>query len=167
MNYYLRRIIFNDIDSVWSLIELLKAEGADMSFAEMTNKEELMDFIDNPAQLSYVAVTKGEPSHVLCLVRGRREMTSEKSHAAFLTAATHPNARGFGLAAELTNFALDQMKNEGVNIARIYVYSNNQASLNAIKKLGFVHAGTVLRHHIDKVTGKYVDDLIFHKLLDV
>ena len=39
------------------------------------------------------------------------------------------------ILTELTNFALDQMKNEGVNIARIYVYSNNQASLNTVKKL--------------------------------
>lgn len=82
-----------------------------------------------------------------------------------MTAATHPDARGFGLAAELTNYALSQMKSEGVNIARIYVYSNNKASLNTVKKLGFVHAGTVLRHHRDKATGEYVDDLIFHKIL--
>jgi ribosomal protein S18 acetylase RimI-like enzyme len=165
LNYYLRRIKSDDLDSVWSLIELLKAEGAEVSFSELTTKEELMNFIDNPAQLSYVAVTKEKPSRVLCLVRGRRDMTSGKSHAAFLTAATHPDARGTGLAAELTNYALVQMRSEGVNIARIYVYSNNQASLNAVKKLGFVHAGTVLRHHKDEVTGEYVDDLIFHKIL--
>ena len=166
MNYYFRSIKSDDIDSIWSLIELLKAEGAEMSFTELAGKEEIMNFVDNPAQLSYVAVTKEEPSRVLCLVRGRRDMASEKSHAAFLTAATHPDARGSGLAAELTNFALDQMKNEGVKIARIYVYSNNHASLNAVKKLGFVHAGTVLWHHMDQVTGEYVDDLIFHKILD-
>ena len=166
MNNYLRRIKAHDIDSVWSLIEILKAEGAEISFTELIVKEEVMNFIDNPAQLSYVAVTQEEPSRVLCIVRGRRDMTSEKSHAAFLTAATHPDARGSGLAAQLTNFALDQMKNEGVNIARIYVYSDNEPSLKAVKKLGFIHGGTVLRHHRDQVTGEYVDDLIFHKILE-
>jgi ribosomal protein S18 acetylase RimI-like enzyme len=166
LNYSLRRIKSNDIDSIWSLIELLKAEGAEISFTDLSSKEEILNFIDNPAQLSYVAVTKEESFRVLCLVRGRREMTSEKSHAAFLTAATHPDARGSGLAAELTNFALEEMKSEGVNIARIYVYSNNRASLNAVKKLGFEHAGTVLRHHRDQATGEYVDDLIFHKILE-
>ena len=166
MNNYFRRMESQDSDSVWSLIELLKAEGAEISFTELTTKEEVMRFIDNPAQLSYVAVTKEEPSRVLGLVRGRRDMTSEKSHAAFLTAATHPDARGSGLAAKLTNFALQQMKNEGVNIARIYVYSDNEASLKAVGKLGFVHSGTVLRHHRDQVSGEYVDDLIFHKVLE-
>jgi ribosomal protein S18 acetylase RimI-like enzyme len=166
LNYYFRRIEPDDIDSVWSLIEILKAEGAEISFTELSAREEVMNFIDNPAQLSYVAVTREEPCCVLCLVRGRRDMADEKSHAAFLTAATHPDARGLGLAAELTNFALGEMRNEGVNIARIYVYSNNQASLNAVRKLGFVHAGTVLRHHRDLSTGEYVDDLIFHKTLE-
>lgn len=166
MNYQLRKISSYDIDSIWSLIEILKAEGVDITFTELTAQEEVLNFVDNPAQLSYVAVTTDEPCRVLCLVRGRREMTDEKSHAVFLTAATHPEARGSGLAAELTNYALDEMKHEGVNIARIYVYSNNEASLKAVKKLGFVHGGTVLRHHKDQCTGEYVDDLIFHKILD-
>lgn len=166
MKYQLRRIEFYDIDSIWSLIEILRAEGAEISFTELIAKEQVLNFVNNPAQLSYVAVTTEDPRRVLCLVRGRRDMTPEKSHAAFLTAATHPDARGSGLAAELTNYALDQMKKLGVNIARIYVYSNNQASLNAVEKLGFVHGGTVLRHHKDQSTCEYVDDLIFHKVLN-
>jgi ribosomal protein S18 acetylase RimI-like enzyme len=163
---HLRRMLLADVDSAWALIDLLKEEGADMSFTELTAKEEVLQWIENPALLTYVAVTTTEPAHVLCLVRSRRDLTPEKSHAAFLTAATHPDARGTGLAAELTNYALDKMKNEGVNIARIYVYSDNKASLNAVRKLGFVHAGTVLRHHQDQKNSEYVDDLIFHKLLD-
>jgi ribosomal protein S18 acetylase RimI-like enzyme len=166
LKYQLRKIKSYDIDCVWSLIEILKAEGAEITFTELTAKEEVLNFVDNPAQLSYVAVTTDEPSRVLGLVRGRRDMTDEKSHAAFLTAAMHPDARGFGLAAELTNYALVEMSKVGVNIARIYVYSNNQASLNAVTKLGFVHGGTVLRHHKDLCTGEYVDDLIYHKVLD-
>ena len=124
MKYELRRIKSDDIDSIWSLIEILKAEGAEITFTELTTKEEILNFVDNP------------------------------------------DARGSGLAAELTNYGLGQMKKVGVNIARIYVYSNNKASLNAVKKLGFVHGGTVLRHHKDLCTAEYVDDLIFHKVLD-
>jgi ribosomal protein S18 acetylase RimI-like enzyme len=167
MDYNLRRMMSVDLDSVWSLIELLKAEGADITLTELTAKEEVLQWVNNPAQLTYVAVTTDEKANVICLVKGRRDMTPEKSHAAFLTAATHPAARGTGLAAKLTNYALNQMKHEGVNIALIYVYSDNQASLNAVQKLGFVHAGTVLRHHQDQTTGEYINDLIFHKLLDL
>lgn len=166
MKYILRKMKSEDIDSVWSLVELLKAENAEMSFAEIESKEELKNFVDNPAELSYVAVTDEDPSRVLCLVKGKRDMSDEKSHAAFLSAATHPDARGLGIAAELTSFAVNEMKKFGVNIARIYVYSDNKASLNTVKKLGFTHAGTVLRHHRDPVTGEYIDDIIFHKVLE-
>jgi ribosomal protein S18 acetylase RimI-like enzyme len=167
MDYTLRRMKSDDLDSVWVLIEFLKAEGADITFTELATKEEALEWVNNPAQLTYVAMKADEPYRVLCLVKGRRDLTPGKSHAAYLTAATHPDLRGTGLAVELTNYALSQMKNEGVNIARIYVYSDNHASLNTVKKLGFVHAGTVLRHHKDQFTDEYINDLIFHKTLDL
>lgn len=93
-------------------------------------------------------------------------MRDERKHAVFLTAATHPSTRGQGLAQQLVAYGLQEMKKEGVNITRIYVYSDNKPSLNAVKKLDFVHAGTVLRHHKDPESGEYVDDLIYHKILD-
>ena len=166
MNYCFRKLRTTDLENLWSLIEILKREKVDMSFAEIQNKEELLDFIDNPAELTYIAVTKGNPMQVLWLVKGKRKLSKDKSHSVLLSAATHPKARGYGLVAKLTNFALEEMKNEGVTIARIYVYSNNTASLNAIKKLDFIHAGTIIRHHRISETGEYVDDLIFHKILD-
>lgn len=166
MNYYFRRIKSTDIDSIWALFEILKNERVNMSFAELREKEEILTYIDNPAELTYVAVSKEDSNHVVGIVKGRRDLSKEKSHAAFLSAATHPHARGLGLAAKLTNYALNEMKNEGVTIARIYVYSNNKASINSIKKLDFIQAGTVLRHHMDLDTGEFVDDYIFHKLLE-
>lgn len=166
MNYYFRKLRATDIENLWSLIEILKREKVDMSFAEINNKQELLNFIDNPAELTYIAVAKENPMQVLSLVKGKRGLSKEKFHSVLLSAATHPKARGYGLAARLTNFALEEMKNEGVTIARIYVYSNNTASLNAIKKLDFIHAGTIKRHHRSSETDEYVDDLIFHKILD-
>ena len=166
MNCIFRKIQKEDIESIWALFQWLKEEKIDMSFAEVKDREEILDFIDNPAQLTYVAVSEENPHEVLCLVKGRREMTAEKRHSAFLSAATHPKARGTGLVAKLTEYALEEMKKEGVTIARIYVYSNNKSSMSAIKKLDFIHAGTVLRHHKDPFTGAYVDDQIYHKILD-
>lgn len=166
MNFDFRRINATDIDSVWSLIEILKVEKVDMTLTDLVSKTEIMNFVDNPAQLTYVALTKDEPQQVICLVKGWRDLKLEKAHSAFISAATHPDYRGCGLAAKLTNYALGQMKNEGITIARIYIYSNNEASLNAIRKLNFVQSGAVLRHHLDIASGEFVDDLIFHKILN-
>ncbi len=166
MNYCFRKITSADIESIWSLIGILKAENVDMSFTEILGKEEILDFVDNPAELTYVAVTEKEPNQVLCLVKGKRDLSIRKNHSVFLSAATHPDARGYCLASKLIEFALLEMRNEGINIARIYVYSNNKASLATIKKLDFTPAGSVLRHHKDLDTGEFIDDLIFHKILD-
>ncbi len=166
MNYLFRKMQVEDIDSLWTLFQGIKAEKIDMSFTEMMAKDELLSFINNPSKLTYVATLKENPHHILCIVKGQREMADKKRHAVFLSAATHPQVRGSGLAAKLTNYALEEMKDEGVTIARVYVYSNNKASINAVKKLDFIHAGTVLRHHKDMLTGEYIDDLIYHKILD-
>lgn len=166
MKYIFRKIQSDDAASLWTLFENIKAEQIDMSFARITQIEEIWAYVDNPCELTYVAVSEEEPDKVLAIVKGRRELAEEKRHAVFLSAATHPQVRGRGLAAKLTDFALNELKNEGVTIARIYVYSNNTSSVHAVKKLDFTLAGTVLRHHKDLVTGEYIDDLIYHKILD-
>lgn len=160
----MKRIEESDLASAWNLIEILKAEGSDITFTDYKSQEELKEWLPDHQHLVYVS-TDPETQEVLAIVRGRRENTDQKRHAVFLTAATHPNARGQGLAGKLTNFALEEMKKLGVNIARIYVYSDNTASLAAVSKLGFTHSGTVLRHHRSKDGEAYVDDLIFHKIL--
>lgn len=166
MNCIFRRMEAQDVESIWTLFQGIKEEKIDMSFAQIRKKEEISAYVNNPSELTYVAISEDDPEKVLCLVKGLREMTDEKRHAAFLSAATHPEVRGQGLVSELTDFAINEMKNEGVTIARIYVYSDNIASINAVRKLNFTHAGTVLRHHRDASTGNYIDDLIFHKILD-
>ena len=174
--YYFKRIDTASVPSAWQLIELLKAEGADITFTALESEADVLSWVDNPEHLVYAAIKNNDSESsnserasfetVCALVRGRRENTPEKKHAAYMTAATHPEHRGKGLAAQLTEFALEAMTHEGVNIARIYVYSDNKASLQAVSKLGFQYAGAVLRHHQCPQTGLYVDDMIYHKILD-
>lgn len=163
MKYRFRRLIMNDLPSLWELICLLKKENCDMTFTKLQSIEELQNYMDNPSELTYVAVTTY--NQVISIVKARRDLSAEKRHAAFLSAATHPKYRGKNIVVELTNYVLEELKKIGVNIARIYVYSDNEASLRTVKKLGFVQAGVVYRHHLDLKTNTYVDDIIFHKLL--
>lgn len=86
VTYYFRKLRTTDLENLWSLIEILKREKIDMSFAEIQNKEELLDFIDNPAELTYIAVTKENPMQVLCLVKGKRKLSKDKSHSVLLSA---------------------------------------------------------------------------------
>lgn len=166
MDFIYRKMTADDVDSVLEMFRGIKEENIDMSFSNISTREEVLNFVDNPAELTYVVVDSKKPNHVLSLLKGKRNMSKEKQHAVFLTAATHPDVRGEGLVGELVNYGLREMKQEGVNIARIYVYSDNTSSVNAVKKMDFEPAGVVLRHHKNSKTGEYVDDLIFHKILD-
>lgn len=166
MNYVFRKIQAADAESIHALFQGIREEQIDMSFASISQVEEILAFVDNPCELTYVAVAEDAPHQVLSIVKGRRDPAEEKRHAVFLSAATHPHVRGRGLVARLTDFALNDMKSEGVTIARIYVYSDNRSSIHSIRKLDFAHSGTVLRHHKNLKTGEYVDDLMYHKILD-
>lgn len=163
-NYHLARIQISDLDEAFALIETLRSEGAQISFTDYQTIDEIRHWPHSDEHLVYIA--RDNDNRLMAIVRGKRDNTPEKRHAVFLTAATAPFARGSGLAKTLTEFALDQMKLEGVKIARIYVYSDNHASLKAVSKLGFEKAGVVLAHHFDTKTQCYIDDIIFHKCLD-
>ncbi len=38
----------SDLDNVWTLIELLKEEGTEVTFAELAAKEEAMQWVNTP-----------------------------------------------------------------------------------------------------------------------
>lgn len=151
-----------DVQNVWLFIGALIAESAEVSFTEVSGAEEVQDWVNSEEEMVYLAY---ENDQLMGILKGRRESLPEKQHAVFLTAAIQPIARGKHLAKALTEYALGEMKQRGVLIARIYVYSDNIASLNAVKKLNFEQSGIVKMHHKDLETGLYVDDYIFHKLL--
>lgn len=162
--YYFTSLTTEDVPQVFAFFQSLKNDQAQVSFSEVEKENVLSAWVNDPANLTYLA--KDSKSHkVLSVIRGKRDLSPQKQHAAFLTAATVKAARGSGIAAKLTQYALGEMKAQGVTIARIYVYSDNRPSLNAVKKLGFEKAGVVKWHHYSESLKDYVDDIIFHKVL--
>ncbi len=162
MDIVYRPMYLSDIDKVWEFLELIKAENAEVSLVEVLEKEELLKWLENENLFLYIA-EDGEK--VLGLLKAIRGTDITKRHAVFLSIAIHPGYRGMGIAKELTNTSLEDMKKDGVLIARAYVYSDNTASMNTVLRLGFAFAGAVHMHHYNEKTGQYVDDLIFHKIL--
>jgi ribosomal protein S18 acetylase RimI-like enzyme len=155
--------LFNQDDaaSVMRLIEGLKKESADISLVEIESAKDLKNW-NKDNQVAVVAVDHGE---VVAVVKGIIGNGS-KSHSAFLTAAVKPGLRSRGIAAKLTDFLNLELVKHGVKIVRAYIYSDNTASIKTVEKQGFILSGRVLMHHFDESNGIYVDDLIYHKLLE-
>jgi ribosomal protein S18 acetylase RimI-like enzyme len=162
MDIVYRPMHLSDLNEVWQLIEAIKAEHSLMSFAEIPDQEELKSWLSNENLFLYVAECKDK---VVGLLRAIRGSETYKRHAVFLSIAIHPDFRNQGIAKELTNTGLEDMKKDGIVIARAYIYSDNIFSVNTVLKLGFTLAGSVHMHHYNEKLQQYVDDLIFHKIL--
>lgn len=162
MEIVYRPMHLSDVDEVWRFLQTIKEENCQMSFVEVPDKDELIRWLENGNLFLYIAECKDE---VIGLLRATRGSEAGKRHAVTLSIAVHPKYRGQGIAKELTNTGLDDMKQDGIAIARTYIYSDNIPSINTALRLGFTFAGSVLMHHYNEKSGQYIDDLIFHKIL--
>ncbi|MGX8795016.1 N-acetyltransferase family protein [Fusibacter sp. JL298sf-3] len=159
-----KRYDATNLDALWQLFQSVNTEGHDLTFKSCVDKAMLAAWTAEVHQHYYVAEC-GDSGEVLGVVRALQGDSPQKSHAVYLTAAVSAQHRGQRIAPALTDYALEDLKGRGIKIARIYVYSDNAASVMAVEKLGFVRSGEVKMHHFDADSGQFVDDLIYHKLL--
>jgi len=156
-----RKMEYDDIQQLVDLFRELNLEGAEVSFGEVEQREEIESWMKDLSVRLYVSESKGE---ILGVFRAKIGDPG-REHSCFLTAAVNKKYRGYKIAQNLTHYGLDELKKEGIKVARAYVYSNNPSSVSTLLKCGFTFAGNVIMHHFDEKTGRYVDDLIFHKIL--
>ncbi|KAB3534370.1 GNAT family N-acetyltransferase [Alkaliphilus pronyensis] len=161
MSIVFERMTSLDIPQVYELFKRLLQEGAEVSFAEIKDEKELHKWLKNPYYYMYVGKLQDKVVAVFRCIRGE----AEKNHSGFLTIAVEPTQRGNHIAKEFTMYCLGELKGAGIKLARAYIYSDNKASINTILACGFTVSGCVFQHHYNKSKGKYVDDIIFHKLL--
>lgn len=161
MGIRFRELKEKDIPKVISMFSNLSKERVEVSFVEIASMEEIRNWITNPDTFVYVAADGDVISAVLRAKRG----SGNKKHSCNLTVAVDYSFRGNSIAKDLTEYGLKQLKNEGISIVRAYIYSNNKSSINTILSCGFNFAGNVHMHHFDEKSDRYVDDLIFHKVL--
>ncbi|MGB7605241.1 MAG: GNAT family N-acetyltransferase [Lutisporaceae bacterium] len=157
-----RPMHLSDVDEVWTFLEAIKEENSQVSLVEIPDKEELKNWLENEILFLYIAECT---SKVTGLLRATRGSELYKRHSVNLSIAVHPEYRSQGIAKELTNTALEDMKKDGITIARAYIYSDNLPSINTVLRLGFTFTGSVFMHHYNTNTNQNVDDLIFHKIL--
>lgn len=158
----MREIVRADIAAIYELCKSLKQENARMSFTDVENEADIVAWLEDANMYLYGAFD--DVGSLTGLIRAKRGVQN-KAHSVYLAAAVHPEHRKRNIAYDLTLYALDRLKAEGVKIARTYIYSWNTASIATIEKCGFTFGGRVMMHEFDELTGTYIDDLIYHKVL--
>ena len=150
-----------DIEKTLEFFKELHNEGSLVSFSRVSKKEEIQEWIKDFNIYIYIAELDNK---ILGVFKGKRGKPG-REHSCFLTAAISKKYRGKKIGQGLTNYAVDRLKENGIKIARAYVYSDNTSSVSTLLKCGFTLSGCVHMHHLDERTNQYVDDLIFHKIL--
>lgn len=161
MDIVYRTLEKEDIPKVVAMFHELAQESAEVSFAEILSEEEIAGWLDNENKFVYGAFEGERLLGILGATRGE----GNENHCVELTAAVGRNDRGKNIGKAMINYAVEQLKLAGVKLARAYIYSDNRPSINTILSCDFTFSGCVYQHHYCEKQGKYVDDLIFHKIL--
>lgn len=151
-----------DIKEILEFCLELKEQGAKMSFTSLDTEEKLVETFNDP--LIYLFISKNEKNQVTSMFKALRGV-GKKSHSVYVACAVKKEFRKKNLASSIVEYALNEIKNDGVLIARTKIYSWNKASIATIKKCGFEESGRYFMHEYEENLGMYIDDLIFHKLL--
>lgn len=162
MNTVYRPMHLSDIDNVWEFLEKLRLHHKDIQSVDVPDKKDLKKWLIDGEIFLYIA-ENGE--NVLAILKAIRGKDNETRHSAYLSEAIHPDYLNKDIGEKLTFFALEDMKKDGVSIARVNIYSNNIQSITTLLKLGFNISGSIYRHHYNKNKEEYIDEIIFYKLL--
>lgn len=150
------------LDMIFEFCNDLNKENTKMSFADIEDKSMILKWIESDHVRLYLALdSDGKLVSML-----RADIGSQnKSHSAYIAAATKVDERNKGLAQELVKYSLRKLKEEGIKIVRTKIYSWNKPSISTIEKCGFTLSGRIVMHEYDEDLEDYIDDLIYHKIL--
>ncbi|WP_353893066.1 GNAT family N-acetyltransferase [Proteinivorax hydrogeniformans] len=159
MEINFRPINKEHIEELWKLSLELKEEKAGVSFVSLNSKEDIEKMLDDQDIYLYGAFQDKVMIGAFSARRGKEN----KKHSCHIAAAFTKACRGKGISQKLMDYALADLKKEGIWMIRAYVYSHNKASVGSLLSCGFTWAGTVHKHQWNEEEGRYIDDLIFHK----
>ena len=158
-----RKASLKDLYNILSFCRELKEEKAKMSFCDVDNTSEIQSWIDNSNMYLFIAVD--EVNNIIAGMFLAKRGLNNKRHSVYISAAVNKQYRNHGVATTITNTSLEEIKKDGVIIARTKIYSWNELSIKTIKKCGFIESGKSFMHEYHEDHGGYVDDLIFHKII--
>lgn len=157
----IKKVTLDDINPILEFCLELKSQDAKMSFTSFDTYEKIESYINDPIVFLYITLDGNTVTSMFRALRGE----GNKVHSVYVACAVKKEYRQKNLATTITNFGLEDVKKEGVLIARTKIYSWNKASIATIKKCGFEESGRVYMHQYEPSVEGYIDDLIFHRVL--
>ena len=146
-----------DHDAIWTILEPVYRAGETYCIPrDISRDDALADWFAAPFT-AFVAVVGGR---VLGTSHVGRNRPGPASHVANASFATHPDARGRGIARALVNHAKDWARDQGFRAMQFnFVVSTNADAVHSWQKAGFAIVGRLPGAFLHPQHG-YVDALV-------
>ena len=146
-----------DHDAIWTILEPVYRAGETYCIPrDISRDDALADWFAAPF-MAFVAVVEGRVQGTSHVGRNRPGPASHVANASF---ATHPDARGRGIARALVNHAKDWARTQGFRAMQFnFVVSTNVDAVHSWQKAGFAIVGRLPGAFLHPQHG-YVDALV-------
>jgi len=150
----------DDHDAIWTILEPVYRAGETYCIpTDITRDEALADWFATPFT-AFVAEVDGR---VLGASHVGRNRPGPASHVANASFATHPEARGKGIARALVTHAMDWATSQGFRAMQFnFVVSTNADAVHSWQKAGFQIVGRLPGAFLHPREG-YVDALVMYQ----
>ena len=150
-----------DADEMIVLLQQLKSDHHEISLTYIENTDTLIREMECRRQSFYIARVNQQIAGILRSFRG----IGPTEHSSRITIAVSSQHRKQGIAKNLLQFGMADLKTRGITIVRGLVYSDNRASLNVLISAGFTISGSIVKHHLNQATNQFVDDIVLYREL--
>ncbi|MEW9124400.1 MAG: GNAT family N-acetyltransferase [Thermotaleaceae bacterium] len=150
-----------DISKTLLFFADLAIEDVEVSFTEVVSDDEIDRWLKDDDIYIYGAFYEEKLIGVFRATRGQES----RRHMALLTYAVDRNYRGNQIAKGVISYGMKRLKEEGIKLVRVYIFSDNRSSINTVLSCDFTLSGCIYQDHYSEKEQKYIDDLIFHKIL--
>ncbi len=152
----------DDEDAIWAILEPVLRAGETYALPRDWSRRETLAFWRAPAHAVFVA---REAADILGTYYLRPNHKGGGAHVANCGYATHPRARGRGVARAMGGHSLDEAKRQGFTAMQFnFVVATNDPAVALWTKLGFEVVGHLPRAFRHPERG-LVDALVMHRML--
>jgi ribosomal protein S18 acetylase RimI-like enzyme len=151
-----------DDDAIWAILEPILRAGEAYALPRDWSRDEALAFWGAPAHAVFVAQEAGE---ILGTYYLRPNHRGGGAHVANCGYATHPLARGRGIARAMCAHSLELAQRQGFTAMQFnFVVATNEPAVALWKSLGFDIVGRLPRAFRHPKHG-LVDALVMHRVL--
>jgi RimJ/RimL family protein N-acetyltransferase len=163
----LRTPKWEDLDDLWSLINSLVEEKAEIIMDTRLSREQEAQWLSD----LLLRLEKDQIFFLVAEVDGKVIASSDlhlgrwsEKHAGTVGIAIKSGFRDIGIGTRMMRVTVKEAQKIGLRVLVLSVFATNKRAIHVYEKLGFMQTGRIPKKHFRD--GKYIDEVAMAKLLE-